>query len=412
MSSSSDQLDTARLKGAPWRVAPGRRALERLLRRLQIGRLTVELPSGERAVGHGALPGPDAVLVIHRWRALTRIALKGEVGFAEAFLHGDLSSPCLPAMLELAVANETHAFDTPPSGFAPMRLFNWLQHRLNANSRRGSRRNISAHYDLGNSFYERWLDPSMTYSSALYATPNQTLEDAQIHKLERIAELLDVDGGKSTPEKSVLEIGCGWGALAQHLVAKHNCTVTGLTLSTEQLQHAKERTADLGARVDLRLQDYRDVTGQFDRIVSIEMIEAVGEKYWPVYFNTIRARLKVGGKAVIQAITIDEKRFEDYRSRPDFIQRYIFPGGMLPTVEILRAEAERAGLRLVKMEHFGESYARNLEEWRIRFHAAWPSIAPLGFDDRFRRMWDYYLAYCEAGFRIGTVDVGLYVIEG
>jgi cyclopropane-fatty-acyl-phospholipid synthase len=247
----------------------------------------------------------------------------------------------------------------------------------------------------------------MSYSSALYASADQSLEAAQQAKLDRVIELLAPAAGHD-----VLEIGCGWGALAERLVSRRGCRVTGLTLSVEQLAYARERlkTAGLADKADLRLQDYRDLEGAFDRIVSIEMLEAVGEVYWPVFFSRLNARLRPGGVAVLQAITIDERWFDDYRRNPDFIQQYIFPGGMLPTQAVLRDQFARAGFSLQAAETFGASYALTLAAWRERFERAWPDIEALGFDLRFKRMWEFYLAYCEAGFRAGALDVGLYRI--
>jgi cyclopropane-fatty-acyl-phospholipid synthase len=288
------------------------------------------------------------------------------------------------------------------------RLRNRLMHRMNANTKRGSRRNVTHHYDLGNGFYQRWLDAGMSYSSALFSRSDQTLEDAQAAKQARTIALLQLRGGER-----VLELGCGWGGLAERLVRAAGCHVTGVTLSPAQLEYAaaRLRAPELRSRTDVRLQDYRDVTGCYDRIVSIEMMEAVGEAYWPAYFRTLRDRLRPGGRAVLQAITIAEDRFEDYRRRPDFIQRYIFPGGMLPTISEIRRQAAQAGLKLRSVETFGASYARTLAEWRHRFLAAWPEIQSRGFDQRFQRMWNYYLAYCEGGFRAGAIDVGLYVMD-
>jgi cyclopropane-fatty-acyl-phospholipid synthase len=399
-------LQTLPTPALSWLSRTGLRIIDGLLTHLHSGQLTLVLPNGQSITTRGAAAGPDATLIIHRWRALTKIALGGEVGFAEACVRGDVTSPDLPSFLQLAGLNED-AFGEPLAGLAHSRLLNWLRHRLNANTKRGSRRNIAAHYDLGNAFYEQWLDPSLTYSSAYYTAPQQNLAQAQQQKLQRIAHWLDL-----SPQMKVLEIGCGWGALAHHLAHTHNVHVTGLTLSKEQLRIAQARSADKPHNIDLRLQDYRDVEGTFDRIVSIEMIEAVGERYWPLYFKTLRERLRQQGKAVLQAITIDEKRFDDYRARPDFIQRYIFPGGMLPTISAIRTQAHHVGLQLTNVELFGQSYARTLSEWRHNFHLAWPHLAKQGFDDRFRRMWDYYLAYCEAGFHLGTINVGLYVLEG
>ncbi len=284
----------------------------------------------------------------------------------------------------------------------PRRLLNRMLHRRRANTRDGSRRNIAQHYDLGNAFYALWLDAGMTYSSGLYQTPAMRLEDAQAAKQARVLELLDL-----APGRSVLEIGFGWGGLAA-LIAAEGCQLTGLTLSPAQHAYAQDRLNAAGLPADLRLQDYRDAAGQFDRIVSIEMLEAVGAEFWPVYFAALRARLAPGGVAVLQTISIADERFEHYRANPDFIQRHIFPGGMLPSADMIRRELARAGLVLRHRENFGLSYACTLRAWHERFDAAWPQIAALGFLPRFRRLWKYYLSYCEAGFRAGFIDVGLW----
>jgi cyclopropane-fatty-acyl-phospholipid synthase len=377
------------------------RFVQKVLARLQYGRLVVETPSGRRISRRAPLAGPEATIVIHDWRALRRVITGGSNGFAEGYLAGEWTSPDVSALIELFAAN-TATLETSWSGSVVSRFVGRLLHRIRANSRRGSRRNISFHYDLGNAFYESWLDRGMQYSSAIYAEGDD-LEAAQERKLDRIADLLDLKGGER-----VLEIGFGWGALAERLIGSHGSRFTGLTLSERQLAYADERLAGSGLSAELKLQDYRDCTGTFDRIVSIEMIEAVGERYWRQYFELLRDRMTPDGHAVIQAITIEESRFEEYRRDPDFIQRYIFPGGMLPTVAIMRREAEAAGLSIVACGGFGGSYARTLAEWRTRFHAAWPKIQALGFDERFRLTWDYYLAYCEGGFRAGAIDVGLF----
>lgn len=383
--------------------APGwlaRKLARSLLSRVRTGRLTIITPAGTR-LAFGRDDGPQGVLVLRRWRTLRRLLTAGDIGFAEAFIDGDWDSPDLPALIELAGRNlPTLNTTIEPTAFRRVR--NRIGHWLNANTRRGSRRNIQRHYDLGNEFYRAWLDDGMSYSSALFAVPDQTLEDAQAAKQARAIALMQVGGGEQ-----VLEIGCGWGGLAERLLDA-GCGVTGVTLSPAQLEYAANRLGQ--ARAEVRLQDYRDVRGLFDRIVSIEMMEAVGEAYWPAYFSTLHDRLKPGGLAVLQAITIREDLFDGYRRCTDFIQHYIFPGGMLPTVPEIRRQAERAGLLTRSIETFGASYARTLAEWRRRFHAAWPEIERQGFDARFRRMWDYYLAYCEGGFRAGTIDVGLYVL--
>ncbi|WAC71741.1 cyclopropane-fatty-acyl-phospholipid synthase [Roseateles sp. SL47] len=336
--------------------------------------------------------------------------MEGDLGLAFSFRDGDWSTPDLTALLSFGLANES-ALKSQGRSRGPARWLGLLLHRANANTRRRSRDNISAHYDLGNRFYEQWLDPSMLYSSALYgpgAAPGMSLEAAQQQRLDHIVSLLDVRAGQR-----VLEIGCGWGTLAATLAARCGAEVVGLTLSTEQLAFAQERARQfqVADRVDLRLQDYRDVGDRYDRIVSIEMIEAVGEAYWPVYFQTLHDRLQPGGVAVLQAITINEAHFEAYRASPDFIQRCIFPGGMLPTPERMAAEAQRVGLTFKTDVRFGLDYARTLAEWRHRFLAQWPSIEALGFDLPFKRIWEYYLSYCEAGFLAGRVDVGLYRLE-
>jgi cyclopropane-fatty-acyl-phospholipid synthase len=379
--------------------------LRRAISTIESGHVAIILPSGKRIEHRGTAPGPSATLVLHSWRALRRLFGEGDLGFAEAYIDGDWSSPDLAALLELAARNVAQ-LDNRISGLWPARVLNRIRHLLRANSKAGSRRNISFHYDLGNDFYRCWLDPSMIYSSALYTHPDQTLEDAQDAKLARIVELMALRGGEN-----VLEIGCGWGALAMRL-AGAGARVTGITLSSQQLAFAKQRGEQEypAGKISLDLRDYRDVQGSYDRIVSIEMLEAVGEAYWPVYFRTLHDRLNAGGTAVLQVITIDEARFESYRNTPDFIQRHIFPGGMLPTKAIIAEQAMTAGLKLVSTQFFGESYAATLAEWRRRFRESLPGIEAMGFAERFHRLWDYYLCYCEAGFRAGTIDVGFHVL--
>jgi len=383
------------------------RWIARVVRSLKIGHLTIETPSGARVEGKGEIDGPRATLVLHKWRTMRRLMFGGDVGFAEAYMDGDWSTPDLATLIEWAALNEK-ALSEVTAGRWFKRFLHRVMHILRANTKSGSRRNIEAHYDLGNDFYRQWLDPSMTYSSALYASPKQSLEDAQDNKLARIMDLLALKGGES-----VLEIGCGWGRLAERLTTERNAHVTGLTLSPSQLAGAKERIAKAGAgdKADLRLQDYRDVTEKFDRVVSIEMIEAVGEKYWPAYFGKIAEVLKPGGRAVLQVITIANERFEFYRKNADFIQRYIFPGGMLPSPAVMLEEISRAGMKFTSLENFSESYARTLNEWNRRFQRAWPEIEAMGYSRKFKRTWEYYLAYCEGGFRSGSIDVGLYVME-
>jgi len=395
---------------SPGRRRLGQRLLVRMLSGIKTGTLTVTLPGGTRLRYAASQPGPEAVLVLHRWRALRRLAIGGDIGFAEAYLDQDWSSPDPVALLELAARNLSR-IPGAAGGPLPVRLWHRLRHCVRANTRTGSRRNIMAHYDLGNDFYAQWLDKGLSYSSGIYADhsidPVAGLDAAQAEKQARILAWLDLQ-----PGQQVLEIGCGWGGLAERIAAV-GAQVTGLTLSPAQWEYATARMARAGLdqRAELRLQDYRDVEGCFDRIVSIEMIEAVGEAYWPTYFATLRDRLARNGIVVLQAITIADDVFDTYRRGTDFIQHAIFPGGMLPSPGTVAALAERHGLVVRARESFGDSYARTLAAWRARFNAAWPAIAAMGFPPRFRRLWNYYLAYCEAGFRAGRVDVGLWRLE-
>ncbi|HUZ72878.1 MAG TPA: cyclopropane-fatty-acyl-phospholipid synthase family protein [Stellaceae bacterium] len=380
------------------------RALLKRLLRIDQGRLTLLTPGETVLAFAGAAPGPAVSIAVHDARVARRLVLGGTIGFAESYMDREWDCPDLVALIRFAIANE-HTLGIDDDGSIAMRLVSRLRHALRANSRRGSQRNIAYHYDLGNDFYAAWLAPGMTYSAALFEADDEDLEAAQQRKYRRIAELLEL-----APGHNVLEIGCGWGGFAELAAGSFGCRVTGLTLSRQQCEFATERLGrqGLAGRAAIRLEDYRDATGCFDRIASIEMIEAVGEKHWPTYFDRLRRLLAPQGIAVLQAITIADARFESYRRCPDFIQHYIFPGGMLPSSAALRRVAADAGLALIEGPRFGASYARTLALWQLRFQAAWPRIAAMGFDGRFKRMWEYYLAYCEAGFRAGTLDVGLF----
>ncbi len=389
----------------PMSSALAHKLLLRATRGIEYGQLIVKTPAGRTQVlGHLGF-GPNAILHIHDWKFLWRLLTSWDVGLAESYMAGEWSSPDLPALLNLLCRNARMSASSHTMGL--MRSLPRLGHALNRNTRRGSRRNIAAHYDLGNAFYAQWLDGSLSYSSALYRNGGQTLENAQQEKLNRILELLDLSG-----KERVLEIGCGWGGLAEQILDRYGCDLTALTLSSEQRDYTQVRLRRHieQKNCDLRLQEYRDADGAYDRVVSIEMLEAVGESYWPVYFEKLRERLTPEGIAVLQVITIGEEHFETYRKYPDFIQKYIFPGGMLPTVEIVKQQIERSGMKLISSELFGNSYARTLIDWRNRFQSAWTNIEALGFDSRFKRMWEYYLAYCQAGFEADVLNVGLYKI--
>ena len=379
----------------------------KLITRLKFGHLTVQFPSGRRESVHGAKKGPQAILEIHNLRFLWRLLISGDIGFAESYMSGEWSTPDLSALLTSASLNE-EAFGDSVQGSWIAKSVSRLRHARRANTRKGSRRNIAAHYDLGNDFYRLWLDESMTYSAALFSKKDVSLSEAQQQKYLRIATDLNLKAGQS-----VLEIGCGWGGFAEFAAKELGCSIVCLTLSREQALYATERLekAGLSDKVEVRLQDYRDVTGKFDAIVSIEMFEAVGEKNWIRYFETVKGLLKEDGKAVVQTITICEGQFDFYRQNPDFIQRYIFPGGMLPSKSAFAQSAENAGLAVSGEFDFGKSYAQTLRIWRRDFERRWDDIERLGFDQRFYLMWRYYLCYCEIGFDRGITDVRQFVIH-
>ncbi len=369
--------------------------------KMKTGRLDMVLPDGRRFRAEGPNPGPVAELDIHDNEIFARMIREGDLGFCEAYLEGGWSTPDLQAFMDLVHSDNDEMYDGYP-GMALVRTYEKLRFWLQSNSRRQARKNISYHYDLGNDFYGRWLDETMTYSSAYFKTGQESLEKAQIQKYESM-----VDQMGAQPGDHVLEIGCGWGGFAEYAAAERGLKVTGLTISKEQRDYAVERIrkAGLSDRVEIKLQDYRDERGTYDGIASIEMFEAVGEKYWPVYFQTVRDRLKPGANATLQIITVQDRRWEVYKRGVDFIQKFIFPGGMLPAPKILRAEVEKAGLTVARSIEFGESYSQTLRRWHETFNARWDEIALLGFDDRFRRMWNFYLTSCASTFQSGNCDV-------
>ena len=374
-------------------LARDTRLVFQLLEKLQDGMLEIRLPDGSsRLFGNGE---HGVTLNVSNEAMFSAVLAKGDIGLAEAYLDGHWDASDITGLLTLLAKNRDVLKKAVYGSWRNL-LAARVRHWLNGNSRAGSKRNIMAHYDLGNDFYKLWLDPSMSYSSALYrAVDGGDLESAQRAKYRRILRRL-----KAEPAESILEIGCGWGGFAE-LAVEEGLKVTGLTLSPAQLAWAQKRVPD----ADLRLQDYRDTKEQFDHIVSIEMFEAVGERWWPTYFKTIAKSLKPGGRAVVQSITIRDDLFAEYRKGTDFIQQYVFPGGMLPSRSAFRAAAAKQGLTVHGEYAFGEDYARTLAEWRVAFEAKWPEIAALGFDENFRRLWRMYLCYCEAGFLAGNVDV-------
>jgi cyclopropane-fatty-acyl-phospholipid synthase len=371
------------------------------LKSLKYGRLDLVLPDGRIFRAQGPNPGPVAQLNIHNDDIFGRLIREGDLGFCEAYLDGWWSSPDLQAFMDFVHAENEDIYD----GFLGLnivRAFERFRFWLQRNTKKQAKKNIAAHYDLGNDFYALWLDDTMTYSSAKFETGQEPTEAAQIAKY---ASMVDQMGVK--PGDHVLEIGCGWGGFAEYAARERGLKVTGLTISQEQYKYAVDRIKAKGLQdmVDIKLQDYRDEKGQYDGIASIEMFEAVGEKYWPVYFNTVYDRLKPGANATLQIITVQDKRWEIYRKGVDFIQKYIFPGGMLPAPKILQSEAEKAGLALKGSIEFGQSYSQTLRRWHDTFNAKWDDVAALGFDDRFRRMWNFYLTSCAGAFRFGVCDV-------
>jgi cyclopropane-fatty-acyl-phospholipid synthase len=369
--------------------------------KLRHGSLEVTLPDG-RAVKLGNNgPGPAAAMKVYDFSFASRLLRSGDIGIAEAYMRGEWDTPDLTQFLYLFCVNQDW-MQTNYVGMPLVRAFQTIRHWFNRNTKRQARRNIYRHYDIGNAFYSAWLDPSMTYSSALFEEETTDLTAAQNNKYRRLAEAIDL-----RPGQRLLEIGCGWGGFAEYAAKTFGAKVVGLTISAEQRDFAQARlqAAGLNDRVEIRLQDYRDERDRYDRIASIEMIEAVGEQFWPKYFCQLRDRLLPGGLAGIQAITIQDSLFQAYRREVDFIQCYVFPGGMLPSPQILRSLGERFGLPVIRERIFGQDYAKTLASWRSNFRAAWPHLIPLGFDDRFRRLWEYYLAYCEAGFLSGNIDV-------
>ncbi len=365
------------------------------------GVLEIVTPEGRRVDITGRAAGPRGSLVIKNYSFVRRIFSGGAVGFAEGWMAGEWDTPDMSRLLEVLSRNYDRLRELV-DGNPVVRFANRVAHLLNHNSKAGSRRNIHAHYDLGNDFYAKWLDRTMSYSSAVFERPGQDLAEAQEAKYRTLARRIGLQAGQS-----VLEIGCGWGGFAEFAAREVGATVTGITISQAQHDYAKARlfAAGLADKADIRLIDYRDVAGRFDRVASIEMFEAVGEAWWPTYFNKVHDVLEPGGRAGLQIITIQDELFDEYRRTPDFIQKYVFPGGVLPSEKRLREETARAALDWTSIDRFGQAYAETCADWGRRFQAAWEEIKTLGFDERFRRLWTFYLSYCEAGFRTGRTDV-------
>jgi cyclopropane-fatty-acyl-phospholipid synthase len=390
------------LKSLPFAARKGVQILQKVW---EIGALEIVFPDGKSLTLSGKLPGPTGTLLVKDFHFMQRVLASGDIGFCDGFREGEWDTPDLATLLEVLTLN-SEKLGQLFTGNIISRTINNILHALRKNTKKGSQRNIFEHYDLGNSFYDQWLDQTMTYSSALFDgerfREHKDLSAAQTAKYARLAELVDLQ-----PGQHVLEIGCGWGGFAQYAAETVGANVTGVTISRAQHDYAVERMQRLGLsdKVTIRLMDYRDIKGQFDAVVSIEMFEAVGESYWGVYFDKLRDVLKKGGKAGLQIITIADDMFEDYKSRADFIQKYVFPGGMLPSAQKLVEQTHAAGLKLISNFDFGHDYAETLKQWGMRFEAAWKEGRIKGFDAQFRKLWLFYLAYCEAGFRTERTNV-------
>ena len=388
----------------------------------RFGKLKVEWPDGS-VTEHGEACGRDdlagfgtaespVVVCLDNYEPVRQMAMRGSMGWAESYMDGSWNTNSIVALFLLFLKNE-NGLPSSVNGSKLSRLANSLMHRWNRNTLSGSKRNISSHYDLGNEFYRLWLDESMSYSSACYQTPNQPLAAAQQNKIAKVVAAVNPQSGDQ-----VLEIGCGWGSMATALAKRSGCSVDAISLSEQQLRFARSQTSHSQKKansavpgdVNFEFKDYRHVNGVYDHVVSIEMFEAVGQEYWADYFRKLQQVVRNGGRAVLQVITIREDRFESYNRKPDFIQKYIFPGGMLPTKSLFEEYAESFGFKVSNAEFFGDSYAFTLRDWRLRFEAALNEVAEQGFDDRFCRMWNYYLAYCEAGFTTGSTDVGIWTL--
>jgi cyclopropane-fatty-acyl-phospholipid synthase len=385
------------------RVPASARLFLRLLERIRVGTMILTTPGGNthRFV---RTPEPYVELHIHDWSACRQIMQSGDIGFAEAYRDGKYSCNSIVAALSLALQNQDIMEQTIHGTFWGT-VFYRLRHLLNRNTRTGSKKNIHLHYDISNDFYKLWLDESMTYSSALFNRPGLGLEQAQIAKYEQLLNMVEARRGDH-----ILEIGCGWGAFAEYAATTRGCQVTGVSLSKAQLTYARRRVVGTAAegKTEFLFMDYRDIKGRFDAVISIEMLEAVGEKYWPTYFGKLREVVKPGGKIGLQTITIADERFDDYRRQTDFIQQYIFPGGMLPSPSHLQQQVRSAGLMMLSMSDFGQDYAETLRQWRHRFDASIEAVRKLGFDEAFLKIWRFYLCYCEAGFvnqRTGVCQV-------
>ena len=381
--------------------------VKNFLSKIKYGNLEVKFPSGEKKIYAGIDDGLTASIHIHNYKFLSYIFKRGSVGYAEAYMKGFYTTNNLTNLLMLSHKNEKYFLDNINSNIIYSTLSK-IKHFLKDNSKSQSKKNIKYHYDLGNKFYEKWLDQTMTYSSAIFDNQNTNLLDAQQNKYKKIADSLALNENSKT-----LEIGCGWGGFSSYVAKNYKCKVDAITISKEQFDYtaSKIQKEGLGEKVEVLFKDYREINNKYSNIVSIEMFEAVGKKYWNSYFDIIQNSLSDNGKAALQIITINESRAKNYQTRPDFIQQYIFPGGMLPTKKQLENSAKDVGLICLEILSFGKSYARTLNIWNSQFQNSWSDVASFGFDNKFKRMWEYYFSYCETGFLSSSTDVSHFLIK-
>ncbi len=380
---------------------------EKFLSKIRFGELIVTFPSGSTKSFKGSNNDVIADLKLHNYKFISKIFKRKSIGFAESYMDGDFSTSDLTKLLLISYKNEKYFLHNLKSNIF-FNVYSKFKHFLNENTKKQSKKNIEYHYDLGNNFYNKWLDKSMTYSSAYFEKENQNLFDAQLNKYHKIAEVLNLN-----ENSKVLEIGCGWGGFSSYAAKNFKSHIDAITISKAQFEYAsnKIQKEGLGEKVSIKLKDYRDIDNQYSNIASIEMFEAVGKKYWEKYFNTIKNSLANSGKAALQIITIDEKRAINYQNQPDFIQQYIFPGGMLPTKNELNKINQKVGLEFKEIKSFGLSYAKTLKFWNTEFQNSWQELVKLGFNDRFKRKWEFYLAYCETGFITESTDVSHFLIN-
>ena len=380
---------------------------EKFLSKIRFGELIVTFPSGVTKSFKGTNGDEIADLKLHNYKFISKILKRKSIGFAESYMDGDFSSSDLTKLLLISFKNEKYFLYNLKSNIF-FNIYSKFKHFLNDNTKKQSKKNIEYHYDLGNSFYDKWLDQSMTYSSAYFEKDNQNLFDAQISKYKQIAKSLNLN-----ENSIVLEIGCGWGGFSSYIAKNFKSKIDAITISKEQFDYASNRIQQegLGEKVSIKYRDYRDIENKYTNIASIEMFEAVGKKYWEKYFSILKNSLASSGKAALQIITIDDQRAINYQRQPDFIQQYIFPGGMLPTKKELEEINYKVGLNFQEIKSFGLSYAKTLNLWNKQFQNSWDDLAQLGFNERFKRMWEFYLSYCETGFISQSTDVSHFLIN-